>query len=368
MQSKSGPWYWKARAGYYATLDGRRIRLARGTEHDPEVRATAHARFAELRKSLQQRGVLPLDPGEAYSVATLGKLFLASRRDRAENTIKNYEMVVRLFGKDHGTLAAEDITIGHVNGWIAANHWTPGTVHGHLTVIKTWWKWAFEEAHIPSNPLAKLKRPPASIREKIPTKREADHFLACLKPRELQDVLIVIYATGCRPCEVYALEASNIDFAQRRWSRPGKSTSRTGRPRIVYFPEWVSPLLRDLAARHREGPIFRTATGRPWTGTAVSKEVARLRVPQRIPAHVTPVTLRHVFATDALEMGKTSDQVAALLGHTSVAQVDKTYGRLRERPDVLREAVDSLRPAPALRDASGREADPGEPSPPSRPS
>lgn len=347
MPKSPEPWYWTKRKAWYAQISGKRVLLVRGPEDDPSVRAQAHQRFADHVKRLQRIGALPLNPGEVYSVKTLGNLFLTAKRSSAANTVKNYKMVVDSFVRDYGDMAAEEITLAHVRAWTDANKWSDGTIHSHLTILKTWWAWAAEEEHIPVNTLRKLKRPPASVRQRIPSSAEAMAFLRCEKPRELQDVLVALYATGCRPCEVYAVTAADISFEPRCWKLHSKTTRATGRIRVVYFPPWLTPLLKKLIEQSPEGPIFRSPNGRPWNGTMVSKCVARIRGPHKIPDHVTPGTLRHVFATEALgDHQQSAEVVAKLLGHTNTSQVFSTYGRLGERPDRLQSAVSEIRPQP----------------------
>jgi len=326
--SRSAPWYWSARSAWYGTIGGKRYCLAKGAESDLAIRAAAHARFAEIVGKLERSGSIPLSPGSVYSVATLGKLYLKASEDKAYNTFKSYKMVVGQFSAAYGSHAAEDIRVHHVEDWVKAQKWSPGTIHSHLTVIKTWWRWAFEREYIPANTLKHLKRPAPSVRERIPTEAEADALLAIPKPECLQQALQIMSLTGCRPCEVYNLEAKHVDFENGLWSLAGKTTSRTGQLRHVWMPPKAQEIIRELVKTYPTGPLFRSPSGRKWTGTAMSKEIAKLRRIHEIPEHVSPVTLRHCFATRALERKIAPATVATLLGHKSTSQVERTYGRL----------------------------------------
>jgi integrase len=102
-------------------------------------------------------------------------------------------------------------------------------------------------------------------------------------------------------------------------------------------------LCKTLATRHPEGPLFRTATGRPWCHVCYVAEKLRRTCRQLGLAGVTLYGYRHTFATDALANGVPDAQVAELLGHSGTATLYRHYAHLTARAKTLRDALGRVR-------------------------
>lgn len=142
---------------------------------------------------------------------------------------------------------------------------------------------------------------------------ELRHVLMALTP-ENRLVCEVCLATGLRVGDVLALKTKNLVNSQKFTIKEQK----TGKSRLVYIPKW----LRDNLLQH---------AGRVWvfegrldpkkhrTRQAVFKDLRRASKAFRITAHVSPHSLRKVYAVAYFERTKSLEKVRKLLNHSSEA-------------------------------------------------
>lgn len=336
------PWFWKARRGWYATVDGRRHRLA----SKAEGKAAAAAKLAGL---LQARG-----EGPEAGVPTVGHLIASyieqlDRRATAEDVARSsYRDAVRRladFPDALGSARSDSVRPDDVLRWLDTHPgWGPTTRHDAIGAVKAAFRWAVRAGQIDRDPLAGLDKPRRRARrEEIPTPEAIEKaFDAAVEPR-LVDLLTFLFETGCRPKEARVLEASHLDPAEGVAILAEHKTSRkTGKSRVVYLSARAAEIAGRLAAEYPEGPIFRNARGRPWTHGALGQAVRRLRKRAGLGREVIAYALRHHYATDALAKQVPVALVAELMGHADLRMM-ATYSHLGERHDVLRDAACKVR-------------------------
>jgi integrase len=124
-----------------------------------------------------------------------------------------------------------------------------------------------------------------------------------------------------------------------------KTEHETGSARIIHLTLEVVAMCQELAERYPQGPLFRTAQGKPFPpGYYLARLVRRLR--QRLGIRgIIPYGYRHSFATDTLANGVPDAQVAELLGHSGTTMLHKHYAHLTARAKALRDALNRVRPA-----------------------
>ena len=154
-------------------------------------------------------------------------------------------------------------------------------------------------------------------------------------------LLALMAKAGLRVGEVVALEAEDIRLSERSgWAiiRSGKGNKR----REVPLNAEVRAALRAYLEARPPFPaerLFVSRTGAPLSARDVQRLVAALAQKARIEGKVTPHTLRHTFATRAVEKGVDLAALSALLGHESLATTSRYLHPSRER---LAEAVERL--------------------------
>src|SRR5262249_49351759 len=94
------------------------------------------------------------------------------------------------------------------------------------------------------------------------------------------------------------------------------------------------------------GPIFHNSKGRPWTRNSLRCRFRTLRKKFPQLAGVVCYTMRHSFATDALERGLTDATVAELMGHAGTQTLHRHYNKLAQKVDHLRAEAAKLSGGP----------------------
>jgi len=134
--------------------------------------------------------------------------------------------------------------------------------------------------------------------------------------------LLTTYAAGLRISETVALQAEHIDSARMLIHvERGKGQ----KSRLIPLSEVLLRRLRRYWRDHRP-----RVAGSPWLfpsddaarpihKTTIEKACQQARVAAGITKHATPHTLRHCYATHALEAGVDLRTVQALLGHATLS-------------------------------------------------
>lgn len=105
------------------------------------------------------------------------------------------------------------------------------------------------------------------------------------------------------------------------------------------------PIRDDMAAQFQK---WRAADGNcPWVINYHGKQVKHIdhawhkaRIAAGIARRITPYSLRHAFATEALEHGADINAVAQIMGHSDPTMILKVYQYIRLHK--LREAVNLI--------------------------
>lgn len=338
------PWYWTAQDVWVVQIGGKRHRLAKGKKGRGEAFARFHQIMAEAGKPVPEGSAVPL-VGE---LVVLRLRDLRVRRDTgAVGSGAKDDVVRRLagFADMHGDLRADQIKPHHVDEWLATKPgWGKTSRHDGAGAVKSVFKWAAKKGLIDRNPLAEMEKPRrVKRREVIPTPVEIRALLAAPKIPELQDLLVFIFGTGCRPKEARTLEAKHLDRANGlAVLAQHKTADKTDRPRVLYLTGEAEAVAYRLADARPTGPIFLNSQGSPWTHNAVGLALRRLRKREGLPDSVVAYALRHAYATDALAHEVPAAFVAEMMGHADLRMM-ATYSHVNERTDALKEAARKVR-------------------------
>ena len=83
--------------------------------------------------------------------------------------------------------------------------------------------------------------------------------------------------------------------------------------------------------------MFRNADRLPWTTSAINCRFCRLKL--KLGTKYALYSVRHGFATRKLEAGLDSITVAALMGHSDSAMLNRVYSHVGEHHGYLREQL-----------------------------
>lgn len=188
------------------------------------------------------------------------------------------------------------------------------------SAICAFFRWAASENYIPRNPTETLK--PIKYEEK-PRKAidQVDLELmrrGCKTNRELA-ILEVFYSTGCRVSELINLKIDDINWITREVKIFGKGQKH----RVSYLNAKALIALHEyLKSRTHSSPyLFCNDRG---GGSMTKSNIERIiRIISENAGlkdkHITPHTMRHTTATQALKNGMPIQDIQKLLGHENVA-------------------------------------------------
>jgi integrase len=320
-------------------LHGRLCRLGKDKE-------AAFRRFHRLMAEPGERPDPAPDP--ALTVRQLVEDYLADLGRRATGrTVYVARCYLKPFPADCGDLAAIRLRKHHVEAVVRKHGRWNATTENHVkSRVVAVFNWAVAQELMPSNPVKGLKKPNARSRGAQALVSPEEHAkLIGAAPAYLRDVLLALHDTGARPCEVLTVTAAEFFPDPGVWIlEKHKTVHETGSARVIYLTPRLVEVCRELAAKHPEGPLFRRHSGKPFPPAYyLARLVRRLRKELRLRATITPYSLRHSFATDALAAGVPDAQVAELLGHSGTAMLHKHYSHLTAKARVLRGALEQVR-------------------------
>lgn len=140
-----------------------------------------------------------------------------------------------------------------------------------------------------------------------------------------------------RPGSLAALTVADYD-ARHRLLRI--ETDKSGEGRYVPLPPDTAKFIADQARRKLPAaPLFARWDGSAWNRFAWMKAIGEAVSTANLPPKTTAYTLRHSVITDLVIGGLDLHTVAKVSG-TSVAMIEKYYGKLRQ--DVARDALATL--------------------------
>ena len=373
------PWFWKARNGWYVTIDGTRHLLA-------AEKNAAVTRFHELMAQPQKRTV------RADSLAVIIDLFLEwCQKHRAPDTYEWYRYRLERFVRRYPNLRSHDLKPFHVQQWLdSMPELASGSHRNYCRSIKRAVRWAKRQGYIDVNPIAELEEPRCGKRETVIPQTEFETILTLIPCAEFRDLLTVTWETGCRPQESLRLEARHVQLASKRWVFP-ESEGKGKMGRTVYLTDTAAEITRRLVLRYPSGRLFRNSSGKPWSTSAVNcgfirlqqkmgqaeakrqglepseeaiqafcrtlaptktvkgqsirkgerdlyieaRRKLRLRQAETLAPKYSLYTIRHSWATHALERGVDALTVAVLMGHRDPSTLAKVYQHLAHNPEYL---------------------------------
>jgi len=272
------------------------------------------------------------------------EMFLTVKRAAScsPRTIEWYEQRIRKFFQwlESERMGADWVRPETFEAYLAyerASGLAPSTVLGSYTALRSFMGWLTKRKYLSENPIDLVERP--STPERPPRRallNDVQRLIGSI-PRgswvELRDRAIVqaMLSTGMRLGDAASLWVSDVDLSTR-WIFI--RASKNEKDRIAPFDrDLQEELSLYLMARPAwPGPeLFLTATGwgnvaGPMTGNAI-RVMMRRRCGQAGLPLINPHSLRHLFATKALNEGMSLPAVSTILGHHSPAFTAKIYAK-----------------------------------------
>jgi site-specific recombinase XerD len=320
------PWFRPSRNRWYVWIEGKQHNLG------PD-KAEAARRFHALLAQAPER------PGAGSIAALLDAFILYCEEHKAPKTVRWYTDYLQDFlnylkaaGHAPGSMNPGKLTPKLVRAWVDAK----GTAkRARITAVKAAYRWGHGEGWIDANPIAAMRRPPATKREETITIQEMRALLRhCNKP--MRELLIASWDTGARPQELKSLKPWHVELEHRRCVIPAREAKGKKKDRVIY----LTPRAARIVAKGMDRQfIFVNTRGKQWTASAVRCTFVRLE--EKIGRRLTHYVWRHSFANRKLKSGLSPIVVAELLGHSDVSQLAKTYQHVAQDPAHMLAALDA---------------------------
>lgn len=230
-------------------------------------------------------------------------LFLAGKQleGLSKITLDGYKIHLRIFAEGVKK-KVDDVTTADIRVYLARyKEQKIATISTKLSVLKSFFGWLTAEEILSRDPTTKIKPPKKEKR----------------LPKALS--IEVLYATGCRLSEVYAINRKDIDYNTHSCRVIGKGNKE----REVYFSfKAMFHLKKYLLNRSDLEPALIITERQPYrrlSKRGIQREIGMIASVAGLEKKVSPHTLRHTFATLTLNNGADLVAVQELLGHENPA-------------------------------------------------
>lgn len=234
----------------------------------------------------------------------------------------------------------------HVDGYRHTLTGAPSTIARTLAALSSFYRYAMADGATALNPVATVTRPAIDADHSSTqglTRDQARALLAVARvddPRSHALVALLLF-TGIRVGE--ALGASTTDYGHDSGHRTLTIRRKGGRQAKVAVPAPAAVALNAYldtngaelvhvlghGTHHLVGqPLFTTSTGKPWHRSEAFRTIQRLAHKAGIEGRISPHSLRHTFATIALDTGTSLHALQDSMGHAD-PRTTRRYDRAR---------------------------------------
>ena len=229
-------------------------------------------------------------------------------------------------------------TLDHLEAWVRRQGWSPSMRRSAINYVMAAFNDCLKRKKVKENPIHGIQKPHWERRRQI-ISPEDERKIHDASYGPFRAILTVLRTTGARPGE---LCGATIDqYRDGTITLTAHKEDETGEDRVIYLQESARVLVEEPIGNRLEGPIFRNAKGEFWTPDTLYCRFKRLRKRLGLGAGVFPYSLRHRFASDAINSGNINPAlVARALGHAGLEVLMKNY--FRENPDAVRHALEGL--------------------------
>lgn len=306
-----------------------------GTMHDfGKDEQAAREAFEKLLAQLSGGGpALPAPAVKAGTVADLVPRYVR-QLDVTPKTRVDYADRLKWLATRFGTLTVPTLDAATVETELRGTGWKANTRRQTGDVITSFVRWCGRTEF-------RIRKPPVETRgdEYLLTPEEAAKLLEHAEG-DFGPYLRTLWLTGCRPGEARAMTAENVYWAVGKCVlREHKTARKTGRPRQIPLSDDALAVLAAQRDRYGRGHLFRSDGVNAFRMWEVCRLMRQLRERCGLRPEVILYGTRHTFATTLVKKGHSTARVAAILGHTSSALVERNYAHLLSDMQGLRQVA-----------------------------
>ena len=264
--------------------------------------------------------------------------WLASERRYGRNTLDAYERDLNDFSSylTSGGIAHDGVLSRQVfRGWLAhmaARQLARTTIARRVSSLRSFYRFCGRNQllEVPDLGWLRAPKPPRAVPKSL-SADDAQALLRAIFNRRGADwtkkrdfaVLMLLYGVGLRISEALSLLRKDAPLGD--WL---SITGKGGKMRDVPVLKATSEAVDDYMGEcpfdgEPDAAMFLSSRGKPLGARAVQRLLEGLRIELDLPAHVTPHSLRHAFATHLLGNGGDLRAIQELLGHASLSTTQR---------------------------------------------
>ena len=251
-------------------------------------------------------------------VKSTGYTLYLTNRSKSPKTIKSYLAHTNEYLSAYSNLTRENII--SFKNILKQKGNSSKTINAKLSALKNYNEYLISTSQLSSTVIIPEDFIKIQQKQISPTKYDANDMtklmnkvLATESKRNIA-LIYLLLSTGMRRAESINLKLSNINFAEESITFIGKGNKE----RTVYLNQKVISVLKDYINTERKYSRF---TNSPYLFLSQRANKLNEETVNTImkPYKINPHSLRHFFATNALQSGQANIvEIANLLGHSSL--------------------------------------------------
>lgn len=248
-------------------------------------------------------------------------------KQASEHTLRNYLIDLEGFREFYQSEDLKKINRKDIRAFIASlseKGKSKKTLARKMSSLKSFFKYAFTQKLIETNPAEELERP--KLEKKIPPSLSYENVERLFQQPDVQTcfglrdraIMELFYSSALRLSELAALNILDIDHSQLLIKLKGKGKKERLVPITKNGSSWVSRYLEHPERPNSEA-VFLNKYGERLTTRSIDRHFKQYLKQSSLALHITPHTIRHTIATHWLENGMDLKTIQTLLGHSSLA-------------------------------------------------
>ena len=259
--------------------------------------------------------------------------FLKDDKKLSDNTLQSYRRDIEQYEKyvsDNkiNYLKVTEETILEYMEYLREENKKESTISRSLASIRSFYQYLIRVKKIKKDPTMTIESPKINKRTpNILTSKEVELLLDQPKDVDLKGtrdkaMLEFAYATGMRVTEMISLDIDDVKLDEGYVVCRGRSKSRNiplGSMSLKALKEYIDDARPYLIRDESEEALFVNVNGTRLTRQGFWKIVKYYKEQAHIEKDITPLVLRHSFATHLLQNGADLKAIQTMLGHSDIS-------------------------------------------------
>lgn len=279
--------------------------------------------------------------------------YMTNTKNASKNTLSAYERDLEAFSSYAKTISKElcGIVSSDISSYkkkLADNGFSTSSVSRIMSSIRGFYKYLLIVGAVEENPSASIKNDKAEKKDfEILSDAEVELLLSQPDTKTIKGIrdkamLELMYATGMKVGELISLSVSDVNIALGYVAFHGDSSAKHART-VFLYPAALAAVKEYLEKSRKflyvsDNALFLNVNGSAMTRQGFWKILKNYASDAGISKTITPLTLRHSFATHLLENGADINDIKEILGHSDIAstQVYANYIKSRIKNSYLK--------------------------------